>query len=142
MMKNGYERAKTEEKYYYVSDYADGVCSATEMHDGYSDFLYQNGNYYTDKKLAEDNARADRLMRQLRRFSAEYQLKPINWLDNEQVKFHISYNYKLGLCIDSNKTPQKSFGVIYFDSYETAKLAKEKFCKELIWYFTEYETTI
>ena len=59
---------------------------------------YDVGNYYSDKTIAENNARADRLLRQLRRWQAQND-EPISVEDrnNEsKKKWFIIYSYSVG----------------------------------------------
>jgi hypothetical protein len=91
-------------------------------------------NLYHDKILAENNARADKLMRQLRRFLAENSCNNLS-LDH---KYEIYYDNFSGKQISVAPSNKKYFGAIQFDSLETAQLAIDTFYDELLWYFTEY----
>ena len=96
----------------------------------------------TGFSIAENNARADKLMRQLRRFAVEHRKKEINFNDNNQRKYYIYCenvvnNLNIAYCYSI-----RYFGAIYFDSPESAQLAIDTFHDELIWYFTEYKDSI
>ena len=83
--KTGYERVEEESDYYYVS--ASGfVEEISENCDGFDDDVYNIANYYSSDEVADNNARADELMRQLRRFTVEHRKEKLNW--NKR-----SYNY-------------------------------------------------
>ena len=63
--KTGYERGKNGKLYYCVEE--DGhLLRYAEGNDSADDNFYGIGNYYSDKTIAENNARADRLQRCLR----------------------------------------------------------------------------
>ena len=134
----GYERVKESEKYYHIN--ATGETHTDfEDNDNFNNDLYSNANYYSDETVAENNARADKLMRQLRRFAVEHNDCELDWSNDEQTKCYIFYNY--------NSTPlnigcsyvRRDFGQIYFLSDKVAKQAIKEFKDELIWYFTEYQ---
>ena len=99
---------------------------------------YDVGNYYSDKTIAENNARADRLLRQLRQWQAQND-EPISvedWNNESKKKWFIIYS--------SEEMYAEYYYVmrlpktIYFTTKEKAEEAIEVFKDELIWYFTEY----
>lgn len=138
--KTGYERADVDCEY-YCEHCEGGVYPIMERNGESDDDSYECANYYSDETVAKNNARADKLMRQLRRFAAEHR-EDLDWLDEHSVKYYIYYdNRVLTLCIDVNCTRQMH-GVIYFDTEKTAKLAIKTFHDELIWYFTEYKDSL
>ena len=139
--KTGYERVAKRGDYFYESGKGD---VGTDIEDCYDidDEYYESANYYSDKTVAENNARADKLMRQLRRFSVEHREHGVNFNSTETKKHYIYYD-----CIrDELRTTYTFyagvFGVIYFDSEETAQAAIDEFRDELIWYFTEYKDSL
>lgn len=130
--KTGYERVEYNEKYYteclgYVQSYADWGKDVDEAY-------YKCANYYSDKTVAENNTRADILMRQLRRFAVESRTK-----DNPNEKFYIYYIKQVGPQVTRN-----SDGYIgpWFDTLHAAAQAIETFHDELVWYFTEYKDSL
>lgn len=146
--KTGYERVESKQTYYVV--FGDSsVESVTESCGTFEDSHYIAANYYSDKTVAENNARADKLMRQLRRFAVEHRKKPIDWtspIANLHEKWEIMYScprdaeHKLFVTSLMNMT--KGFGRIYFDELSTAELAIDTFKDELLWYFTEYKDSL
>lgn len=137
----GYERVSESDVYFYT--YPSG-CVETTCEDCYNidDECYESANYYSDKTVAENNTRADKLMRQLRRFSVEHRECGVDFNSTETEKHYIYYD-----CIhDELKTVftfyAKTFGTILFDSDETAQAAINEFRDELIWYFTEYKDSL
>ena len=101
-------------------------------------YLDKACNLYHDAKLAEDDARADLLMRKLRRFAAEHSQKKIDWHEPKAPKYIIQYHNETGHLYVADWYNTKVFSSIYFDAKETAQLTIDKFYDELIWYFTEY----
>jgi hypothetical protein len=141
--KTGYERVELGGRYWYESrtGYVQEVVNMNTVTD---ENIYDNANYYSDETVAENNARADNLMRQLRRFAVEHRQEPLDWLDDNRAIYCISYDYKLDSFLEvwGDVYTDRDFGVVYFDSYETAKLAMDTFKDELIWYFTEYKDSL
>lgn len=100
---------------------------------------YDAANYYSDKTVAENNARADKLMRRLRRFAVEHRKTDI---DYSEGVYEICYD------VDSKKVRVNSvsvyhyFGTIPFDTQKAAEYALAEFRDELLWYFTEYKDSL
>ena len=137
----GYERVSESDIYFYANSrgYVETACE--DCYD-VDDEYYESANYYSDKTVAENNARADKLMRQLRRFSVEHRGHGVDFNSTETAKHYIYYD-----CVhDELRTTYTFyagvFGVIYFDSEETAQAAIDEFRDELIWYFTEYKDSL
>ena len=139
--KTGYERVPKSSVYFYVS-YNDKVDATVEDCYDVDNECYESANYYSSETVAENNARADKLMRQLRRFPVEHRGRKVNFNSTDTEKHYIYYD-----CVrDELRTTYTFyagvFGVIYFDSEETAQAAIDKFRDELIWYFTEYKDSL
>ena len=139
--KTGYERVPQLDIYFYVTP---NGCVDTTSEDCYNidNECYESANYYSSDFVAENNARADKLMRQLRRFAVQHRECEVNFNSTETAKHYIYYD-----CIhDELKTVftfyAKTFGTILFDSEETANAAIDEFHDELIWYFTEYKDSL
>lgn len=148
--RTGYERVGNRAAYYYPLIDGELVCCA-DNHDHHDDAVYANAHYHSDEKLAKANARADRLMRQLRRFAAENGgiMSPNRMIMNNSDKisnrahgYAIAYDGGIKCLYISEWTICKEFGSILFLSRDAAKKAIEKFRDELIWYFTEYEAML
>lgn len=138
--KTGYERATKEDGTYYFDN---GGGYVGDSFDPYPETDGNNGykaaNYYTSKTVAENNIRADKLMRQLRRFAVEHREYNV---DAHTEWYEINYNiYTKSMEIDTVHS-YKYFGIIRFDTEETAQLAIDTFHDELIWYFTEYKDSL
>ena len=140
--KTGYERVAGQK--YWLQNIKGDVCWDTESicFTGNSEDYYNSANYYSDENIAKNNARADILMRQLRRFAAEHREQEIDWNSKVQNKFSILYDYSDNEIAVERDIYGRYHGIVYFDSIETARLAIETFHDELIWYFTEYKDSL
>lgn len=138
--KTGYERCL--DGWYYSQSESGFVISHKHDFD-IDDDRYNTANYYTDKQLVLDNARADALMRNLRRFSAEGRKHKIDKMDINQSKYYLRY----GFCCNGKDIyvgcnyGDIAQGAVYFDTKELADAAIEKYRDELMWYFTAYSDT-
>lgn len=139
--KTGYERAEEETRVYYVGYNGE----VNDFFDNRRDIVndaYIAGNYYSDRTVAENNARADELMRQLRRFAVEHRKSIIDWNNSNLEKYSIRYDHnRKEIRVDLLRYAQ-IFGAVWFDNEQAADLAIETFHNELIWYFTEYKDSL
>ena len=136
--KTGYERIPDPNGYFYVNAKGE-VEYGVDLYDYIDDKYYNSANYYSSKEVAENNARADKLVRQLRRFAVEHRECGVNFNNTNTEKHYIYYDYKNDELGVSFVRRTRDFGVIYFDLGETANAAIDEFRDELIWYFTEYK---
>ena len=139
--KTGYERVDKGDTCFYVDEM--GVVE-NEYDDGlsWSEATYRSANYYSDRTVAKNNARADELMRQLRRFAVDHRKKEFDWSNRHQYKYSILYIHNKSELYANSCIGLQTFGEIYFDSNETAQLAIDTLKDELIWYFTEYKDSL
>lgn len=140
--KTGYERVGAGQMY-WLQDVNGEVCWDTESVCFTGDNKdYNSANYYSDETIARNNARADNLMRQLRRFAVEYRNKKMNWANEGMRKYYICTICGTDeLTCDFTYTV-RGFGTIYFDTEEAVELAIKTFHDELVWYFTEYKDSL
>ena len=139
--KTGYERVPKNGKYFYEFGKGDVESDIEDCYD-IDDEYYASANYYSSDVIAENNARADKLMRQLRRFSVEHRGHEVDFNSTETAKHYIFYD-----CIHNELDITftffaRVFGMVYFDSEEIAQAAIDEFRDELIWYFTEYKDSL
>ena len=142
--KTGYERAKSGCRYYYLNG-KNLVFDNCEDYCVFDNEVYSTANYYTSKTVAENNARADALMRKLRRFAVENGGIPdiADWQSGKvKDKFTIYYNYDVNRIEIGRSEIQRYLGDIYFHSRFQAEKAVTEFKDELIWYFTEYKDSL
>jgi hypothetical protein len=137
----GWEKPIEGQLYFYE----DALCRiqslyATDSSKIQLDMLYDKANCYSSETIANNIARGDALIRNLRRFAALHNSKPINYKDNGG--YTITYNY-LDNCLECGATGNwKSVGDIVFETEKIAKEAMIQFADELNWYFTEMKTTL
>lgn len=137
---NGYERWGMNNKYSYVNGKGE-VRTESDIGLEEDDLRFTIANYYSSSGVARNNARADQLMRQLRRFAVENRKDKIDWNDEKKHKYNICYSYPIQKIFVDFESNCRNFE-IYFDSYEAAERAIEEFKDELIWYFTEYKDSL
>ena len=137
----GYERVPESDIYFYAHS-GGYVGTASEDYCNIDNEYYELANYYSDKTVAENNTRADKLVRQLRRFSVEHRGCGVNLNDINTEKHYICYDYESNELESTYTFCARVFGVIYFDSEETARAAIDEFHDELMWYFTEYKDSL
>ena len=137
----GYERMSKGHPYYYV-DGQNNVVQYPEAESIGDSGLYDSANYYSSQTVAENNARADKLMRQLRRFAVEHREKDLRWSDEKQTKYLICFDGNTRSITVYRPYFLNFFSAVYFDSEEVARLAIKTFYSELMWYFTEYKDCV
>jgi len=132
----GYERH--EHGKYYLQKTDGDVRTDEEIDHPLDQKRYQAGNYYVSKEVAENNARADKLMRNLRRFAAEHGGcgKPAIAACCPSRGFDVTIKFADGL---KTTTESPRVGAVYFKDEDTAQAALGAFRDELTWYFTEYD---
>ena len=137
----GYERVSKSGDYFHESGKGDVESEIEECYNIDNEY-YESANYYSDKTVAENNARADRLIRQLRRFAVEHKGHGVNLNDTNTEKHYICYDYESNELESTYTFCARVFGVIYFYSEETVQAAIDEFRDELIWYFTECKDSL
>ena len=134
----GYERVLPDNEFYYAASRG-CIESGIDAYDYIDNEYYESANYYSSPIVADNNIRADKLMRQLRRFAVQHREDGVNLNDINTAKFYIYYDNELE---SGSVFGAKFFGAIPFDSKETAQAAIDEFHDELIWYFTEYKDSL
>ena len=140
-LETGYERVIKDNDYFYDNIRGD-VGTGIDNYYCADDKYYESANYYSSEIVAENNARADKLMRQLRRFAVQRREPGINFNNATTEKYYIICDYENDELRATYTSYAKVFGAIYFDSREVANAAIDKFHDELIWYFTEYKDSL
>ena len=143
--KTGYERASCGS--HYFTDRHGEVESYKEAEDwtvNYKDAerMYKSGDYYSDPGVAANNVRADKLMKQLRRFAVENRKVDLDWDDSHQIKYYLLYSYTKKKIDIGASFSWRYPGQIYFDTREAAELALKTYRYELLWYFTDYHDSL
>lgn len=137
--RTGYERASNGGDYQWVLSAGDCVFDTDTVSS--DDTHYRTANYYTDERLARDNARADTLMRRLRRYAAEHGGIPSkeDWKAGCAEKWGIGFANNKGYLFPDAWATVRIPGAIYFTTKEACEDAIKEFYDDLIWYLTEYE---
>ena len=138
--RTGYERVKKGEMYYLVDIY-NNIMRVTEDNDQGDKQCYSTGNYYSDKIISENNARADRLLRCLRQWQAanDKVISISDWKNDEINKYFITYNYRSSLFEIGRSSQRREPNIIYFTTKGKVTEAIKNFRNELEWYFSEYQ---
>ena len=139
--RTGYERVKKDEMYYVINTKVDSMINVKEFKDETDEQYYNIGNYYNDKVIAENIARADRLLRQLRQWQAanDKVISISDWKNDNIFKYHIEYDCFNDFLFVVYTTRFRTPNTIYFTSGEKAEEAIEVFKDELKWYYTKYQ---
>ena len=133
--KTGYERLESNCDYWAEDEF--GVCQHVGgEEDHIIDEIYKNANYYSSDIVADNNFRADKLMRQLRRFAVENRTN-----DKVAERYYIYYLRDSNLLQLKRDTMNRFIGP-WFDNQHAGAQAIETFHDELIWYFTEYRDSL
>lgn len=138
--KTGYERVEKGSTYFFNDGLSD-MNRTKEEKDIVDQGFYDSGNYYSDRTIAENNARADSLLRHLRQWQAlnDKSISIEDWGDNGKSMWCIMYSYGAEKLYANNFYYTRLPNVIYFTTQEKAEDAIEQFADELIWYFVEYQ---
>ena len=136
--RTGYERVKKGEMYYVINTKDDSMMNIKEFNDETDEQCYNTGNYYNDKIIAENNARADRLLCCLRQWQALND-RAINWKNKNIRKYTIRYDYAMNMFNVIPNFCERCLNDVYFTTRETAQRAINVFKVELEWYFTQYK---
>ena len=139
--RTGYERVKKDEMYYVINTKDDSMINVKEFKDETDEQYYNIGNYYNDKVIAENNARADKLLRCLRRWQAakDKAITKKDWENEDIKKYCISYDYSAKELIIEECWEVRQTNVIYFSTQEKAQEAIKQFREDLLWYYTKYQ---
>ena len=139
--KTGYERREecNNKKYYFVNTI--DLVIENENTVLFDQNRYDVGNYYSDKTIAENNARADRLLRQLKQWQAQNDkaISISDWKNEGIIKYFIAYNYRSSLFEIGRCSRRREPNIIYFTTKDKVSKAGKNFRDELEWYFTEYQ---
>lgn len=138
--RTGYERVDEDDSYFVDDTINDGHEVIGGGGTLVNDLYYNNGNYYNDETIVENNARADKLFRCLRQWQAQNDevISKEDWEDHDLTKYFIIYDYDSNVISPGRTWWMRGTNNIYFKSREKAEEAIEAFRDELLWYFTEY----
>lgn len=132
--KTGYERVENNEFYWFMDSGLEEM-GVYDQHSSSDNERYEFANYFSDKTVAENMARAQRLWNKIHRRAVEL-CKPINqW--KEDIVYIICFNpYDSDLY--ATRWSMKYFGEVNFETEEHCQQVIDEFHDELMWYFTEF----
>ena len=137
--RTGYERVCKNDMYFAAS--SDGSLEETyDVGIAFDKKRFESANYYASKEVAENNIRADTLMRQLRRFAVRHRVEKPIW-NSEKLNWSIFFDHDGNEIVALSSFWHQSMNV-YFDSKETCEAAIDTFRDELLWYFAEYKDSL
>ena len=133
----GWDKVKNGETYYY--DFSGIIYDTNSNHSTCKEYRlrYNNANYFSNMKLAENISRMQTLQRKMFRWQAENDepIKP----DAAKAKYYIMYNIE-DKEFNAGCTYTKLFTSLpYFSSRQKALQCIHTFKDELIWFFTEFQ---
>lgn len=134
--KTGYERLEEQGKTFFYQHSDGNIEHGYDHHNGNINNYFNSANYYSSETVAENNVRADKLMRQLRRFAVEHRSN-----DKVAERYYIYYLRDSNL-LQLRRDTVNSFIGPWFDNQHAGAQAIETFHDELIWYFTEYKDSL
>lgn len=131
-IKTGYEKS---ENYYLINAHGEVIDPSDNKY--LEKKRYEFANYFSDKTVAENMARAQRLWNRIHRRAVEL-CEPIQTTQTIQY-YVISYDVTLNKVVVGGWTTFRGFGAVYFDTEAHCKQVIDEFWDELLWYFTEFK---
>lgn len=138
--KSPFDRADLNDKFYFVE--SDFNCLRTiENNTELDNYLFEFGNYCTDKGIMKQHALHMKLNNLLWRYSMTHGGDSIDWNDVSETKFNIYYGAEADEFRLSTYSISKDFGVVHFASEETAEAAIEEIVKPFIAEHPDFDVT-
>lgn len=134
--KTGYEPVEYDEQYWYVNSIMDIVSDCQGWHTKWDNMRYESVNYFSDKTVAEDMARAQCLWNRIHRRAVEL-CEPI-YQRKDGSLYTICFDPQDNRIFADNWIIRR-FGEIYFDTEEHGNHVINEFHDDLLWYFTEFK---
>lgn len=138
--KSPFDRADLNDKFYFVE--SDFNCLRTiENNTELDNYLFECGNYCTDKNIMKQHALHMKLNNLLWRYSMTHGGDSIGWDDSSEIKVYIYYNAVVNEFKCSAYSFIKYFGAVPFASEETAEAAIEEIVKPFIAEHPDFDLT-
>ena len=138
--KSPFDRADLNDKFYFVE--SDFNCLRTiENNTELDNYLFECGNYCTDKNIMKQHALHLQLNNLLWRYSMTHGGDKISWDDYSETKFYIYYDAATDEFVCDYYVTLKYFGAVPFDSKETARAAIEEIVKPFIVEHPDFDVT-
>ena len=133
--RTGWERVEPGQYYCYIT--GDGLVTAEEdERDELDDLYYDNVNYFADRDLANDQARAISLWLRIKRWAAEH-CEPMD-CEGCSGKYSFYWDYVAKqVRVSGVLFLYRTAFAVYFDTPDHANQCIEEFRDDLLWYFTE-----
>lgn len=132
----GYEKVEKGKQYLYVDSFGNISPDVAGWTLNWDNKRYENANYFCDKEVAENMARAQRLWNQIHRRAVEL-CEPV-CVSKEETLYQIVFMAISKNIIPLPKSVTRSFGTVWFDTEEHCRQVIDEFYDELLWYFTEF----
>lgn len=133
--KTGYERVENNEFYWFMDSGLEKV-GVYDQRSSDDCERYEFANYFSDKTVAENIARAQKLWNRIHRRAVEL-CEPVYQREDGSL---------YTICFDPQDNKifaddwvTRHFGEIYFDTEEHGNQIINEFYDELFWYFTEFK---
>ena len=138
--KSPFDRADLNDKFYFVE--SDFNCLRTiENNTELDNYLFECGNYCTDKDIMKQHALHMRLNNLLWRYSMTHGGDSIDWNDGGEIKVTIFYDTKTDKFGTGDYSILKYFGAVPFANEETAEAAIEEIVKPFIAEHPDFDLT-
>ena len=138
--KSPFDRADLNDKFYFVE--SDFYCLRTiENNTELDNYLFECGNYCTDKNIMKQHALHMKLNNLLWRYSMTHGGDSIDWDYNTKTNFYIYYNTITDEFVSDDYNTLKYVGAVPFDSEETAKAAIDEIVKPFIAEHPDFDET-
>ena len=138
--KSPFDRADLNDKFYFVE--SDFNCLRTiENNTELDNYLFECGNYCTDKNIMKQHALHMKLNNLLWRYSMTHGGDSIDWDYNTKTNFYIYYNTITDEFVSDDYNTLKYVGAVPFTDEETAKAAIEEIVKPFIAEHPDFDVT-
>lgn len=127
---NPFNRCNEEEIYYYI-DIFGNVSMMGESNYSEDTDCYNNINYFTDKKVAEQVALHQLLYRKLLKYSYDNGAADEVW-DGKTEHYQVLYDEVCDEYLCGSSLHQKKFGGVYFSNLDVARQAIEDVIKPFL----------
>ena len=136
----GWEAPTIGQMGYYENEYnevEEFPVDETTIH--FAQVLYENDNFFSTRKTAENTVRADNVCRRLRHYAISHRADASSMADGG---YTITYNYEAEKLEIGATGSWLGIGDVVFDTEEIALQAMYKYADELTWYFTQGKTNM
>lgn len=136
--KTGYERTEAHAgPYWSITDLVEAKWHLDDSYSNYDDEVYENANYYTDKEVADNMAKAQRLWNRIHRRAVEL-CEPV-CVSKVGTIYQIVFIAMNNNIVPWDRYDTRAFGTVWFDTEEHCQQVINEFHDELLWYFTQFK---